>query len=291
MSKKRREDQEKRKPLELSPLRIAIGVAVVVLSAAVAVTAFTLLGGASLSEGGKTVKLPPVGSPVAAERSAAADLLANKTWDEMSADEQALAESEFNRVFENTEFRASSARIIGIDIFRRDGHTRISRQYSQLKEGVPSNEGQDVAESLIFYCPSDNSQIHAIRYDKTPLKTQVGEAIQEPRAQPWDIIISGINWEQGVSDLGWRDFEGMRLHGLRVVYNSNQPEVPGNRKEADYWFDQETARLIQRQPVIPDANTEDQLYTLQWRALPTVEVPADQPRLDCVGDVLAKVAG
>jgi hypothetical protein len=281
VSKKRRENQENRQPFELKRVHIAIGAAVVLTSAGIAIAVFTVFGGSSISEGKRVLNIPPLGAELPAERGAAADVLANKKWDDMSADERSLVASEANRAYADGTFRASNGLVIGIDVFRSEGHTYITRQYLELADKSKA----DVAESMVFYCPTPQNDIHAVKYFRSPDNIEMSDAKGGSGDRPWEQIVSNIDWSR-VEDFGWATLDGHRLHGFRMGLLSDQT------RHGHYWFDVETARLMQRGEELPSQVDNDRaLYTLQWREMPELVLPDTEERVDCVADLLAKAAG
>ncbi|MBI5289704.1 MAG: hypothetical protein HY873_12095, partial [Chloroflexi bacterium] len=274
--------------------RIVGGAVIVAVFAIIAIAAVTLLGGDELSKS-ETRLLPPTPSGAAPnlERSAAADTLANKTWDAMSEEERQLVESEVNRVFDAATFRASNEIVLGIDVFRRDGKTLVSRQYQQI-ETTPGEPA--LAEQTIVYCP-DGESWKPYRYIVTPIQKQMDERTPSQSPRPWNEVVSDIDWSS-VTDLGWKDIGGRRAHGFDVRFNfaggstGDAQATPGAERRARYWFDVENARLLERGQITEDPDVERQAnYSLDYRQPPDLHIPDDLEKPACVQEVLAQVQG
>lgn len=274
--------------------RIVGGAVIVVVFAIVAIVVVTLLGGDELSKSDTRLAPPtPSGAAPELERSAAADVLANKTWDQMSDDERQLVESEANRVFDASTFRASNEIVLGIDVFRREGRTLVTRQYLQI-DATPGEPA--LAEQTIVYCPEGESW-KPYRYIVTPIQKQVDERTPAQSPRPWNEVVSNIDWSS-VTDLGWKEIDGRTVHGFDVhfafagVSAGDAQPTPGSERRARYWFDVENARLLQRGQITGDADVERQAnYTLDHRLLPDLRIPDDLEQPQCVQDVLAQVRG
>jgi hypothetical protein len=285
VSRKRRENQQKRAGSEWTRTHYIVGAIVVVVSAAVAIAAFTIFVGSSFGEnkGNLVDKLPALGKDLPADTSPASDAL-KKPWDETSPDDRKLIASEVTRVFSDAEFRASSGLVTGIDVKIAGGETQFSRSYAELQEPV---RNMRFAESLVFYCPIGDGNVHYYKYLTSPDGTALSDVIQPDGTQPWETIVSRIDWSQDVVDLGLGQINGRRAHGYRVRFDFNQPDQPTTKK-GDYWFDVENARLLARQEYIEGQNTQQTRYILQYRAFPPARVDDNLDQPDCVQDTLAK---
>lgn len=288
MSRKRRENQEKRAATEWTRVHYAIGLGVVVLSALVAIAVYTIVVGTSFGKEKPNIvdALPAQGAEFPAEKSPASDAL-NKPWDQTSQDERDLIARDTTRVFENVTFRASSGLLPGIDVIIDGGKTQLSRGYAQLKD-PPAN--RRFAESLTFYCPTIDGKVHAYKYLTGPDSTTLSDQIQDPGTQPWQTILSRIDWTQDVTDLGIGEVDGRKVHGYRVFFDYSKPSDP-SPKMGEYWFDVENARLLARQEYIEGKDTLQTRYVLRYRAIPPARIEATQPQPDCVPDLLAKYGG
>ncbi len=274
-------------------VRILTSALVVVAFALIAILVVTLLGGDELSTPDQRLVAPtPIGQSPSIERSAAADVLDSKTWDEMSEEERSLLESEVDRVFADSSFRASSALVVANDIERRDGKTVLSRLYLQA-EGAG---GPELAQRILFYCETPDGILEPHRYilSSSGNQYEIFAASQYPRS--WNTILSDVKWTD-VRDAGWKDIDGRRAHGFEVafVFTGGAGSVPADESEggrALYWFDVENARLLERAKVVKDQDVQKQgTYLLDYRELSPVVVPDDLEQPPCVQEILARVRG
>jgi hypothetical protein len=271
--------------------RVAAGAAVVLVSAAIAIVVVSLLGGDDLSKPETRLAAPPpIGPAPAIERSAAADVLASKTWDAMSEEERQLIESEVNRVFANASFRTSSLIIVANDIERRDGKTVLSRLYVPAE--APS--GQELAQRILFYCETPDGTLQSHRYLISTQGSQHSVLGENQNLRSWNTILSDVKWID-VKDLGWKDIDGRRAHGFEVGFvfsgagGSETPSEAGAGR-ALYWFDVENARLLERTKVVEDPLAQEQsTYRLDYRERSPVVIPDNLERPACVQDILARV--
>lgn len=262
-----------------------VAACVVAGSAIIAIVVFTVVVGTSFGEGTTPLvdQLPAMGSEIPAEPSTASDAL-KKPWDQLTDDDKALIKSEVNRVFNDATFRASNGLVAGIDVKIVGGQTQFSRGYVELKDPTPHMR---FAQSLVFYCPIGDGNVHYYKYLTAPSGTTPSDVVQPEGNQPWETIVSRINWDLDVTDLGMGEVGGRRVHGYRVIFNYTDPDAP-EEKKGDYWFDVENARLLARQEYIEGKNTQKTRYILQWRTFAPPQVDASQPQPDCVPDLLAK---
>lgn len=267
-------------------LTIVVGIGIVAAFAGLAILIVTLLGGDELSRDDvDALAIPsPVGPPPEIGRSAAADVLTNKTWDEMTPAERELVESEVRRVFDNSEFRARNGFVEAVDVFRKDGETMASRTYPLI--GTVGNEAR--ATQTSFYCTGDDGTVRAFRYFIAPSARDFREGTTEEFPVAWSPILSGTSWDE-VTDLGFREAGGSRLHGLELDFT-----LPGGdaSDRVQYWFDVETARLIERGRIIEDdpESTEANWYRLQYDLLARPQIPSDMEQPPCVQEILATIA-
>ena len=270
-----------------------LGATVLVVFAIAAILVVTLLGGGALSKSNARPQPPaPIGPGPQLERSAAADILGAKSWDDMSEEERALVQSEVSRVFDQDTFRATNDVIVAIDIFRQDGLTQVSRQYLNIE--TPGGK-QALAQQVLVFCTQPDGTHLPYRYLLSPLQNEFAavEASKYPR--PWDRITADIDWSS-VIDIGFDDVNGRRVHGfdVRYIFGDVEGAVPptGGERRTKYWFDVETAQLLRRAQIITeDPKTEARAaYTLDHSQLPPITLPDSLEKPACVQDVLAKVA-
>lgn len=238
----------------------------------------TLLGVAGLSDEPDPLPTPP---PLGAEepqypRSAAADVLANVSFEEMTEEQLDLVREEVTKAYDNAEFRATSPLIMGLDIVRRDGHTRASHQY-RIGDGP---EGKVLAETVIFYCPGPEGLLDIYRADFTPLLTDVRGERKPEGTQPFDREISALDWTQR-KDLGFDEMHGRRVHGVEMPYRA----MEGDRTLTwQVWFDIETAQLRLRREKPADDNNNFR-YELDWHAVPKIETVPKLGKPPCYDDI------
>lgn len=277
--KRHRNDEEQRQPSrwdmsqwELStPQWVIIGAVVIVAFAAIAVTAVTIIAGSDGSQAG-SVLLPPTPATeeeIPLERSAAADILDSKTWDEMSQEERDLVRSEMERVHDNADFRLVERLIFAIDIARRDGHTVASRQY---RPGDTPGGDRALWTSFTFYCPTEvdgTPWADVYRYGLSPLRGTPVPTYDRVRfdQRPTENYISSIRWDS-ITDLGWDEINGHRVHGFRFDFTT--PDGTGS-VEAEYWVDVDDARLRMR----VETSAPDAPYLFDWRPQPPIIPPIE----------------
>jgi hypothetical protein len=269
------------------PLTIVVGIVIVAVFAGLGILVVTLLGGAD-DPANDALRVPaPVGPPPDIGESAAADLLADKTWDEMNAEERALVEQEIRRVFDSSNFRARSGFVIAVDVFRKDGETIASRTYPELE--APG--GRELATQTLFYCTEPDGSAETYRYFVSSSQSDFYKAREGQYIPAWSAVMSGTDWSN-VTDLGFRNADGLRLHGFEVDYTSPVAESAAVSERIQYWFDVESARLVERGRVIEgdDATTESNWYYLRYDELPPPIVPADLEQPPCVQEILATIA-
>lgn len=240
---------------------IVAGIATVVVSAGIAIAIFTLLGGASLSDNNDrpdlTDDIPQLsGEPVVLERSAAADLLGATSFDDMTPEQLALVKSEAERAFANVDLRAASAAVLAIDVLRRDGTTRASRQYSTP---LGPNGEPVLSVSTAFYCDSEvEGFLDVFRIRRSILATvPEGERIEQG-AQPFERTIEATDWT-GAADVGFEDIRGRRAHGVQVSYITRSGSAPPRQ----LWLDAETAQLLRLTDILDDGR--EAVYEFDWR--------------------------
>jgi hypothetical protein len=248
----------------------------------------SLLGGDDLSKPDSGAQAPgAIGPPPEVPRSAAVDALENKTWDEMTADERALVESEARRVFDNSTFRATNKLVLAIDVYRQEGQTLASRQYREIEAAG----GTEVAPQILFFCDAGQETEHVYRYILSSVQRDFYEAKPQQYQQSFSPILALTDWSE-VRDLGIRNSEpsGRRAHGFELGYAIGQEGTPARRIQ--YWFDVETAQLLERGEVFPgdDIGTEQNWYRLRYDQYPPIIIPDDLEQPDCVKDVLAKIS-
>lgn len=284
MSKKPK--HERAAPFELKRHHVLIGVAVVAASAIAAIAIVTFFGGSSLSEGQKArLPLPTAIGSRNTDRSAAADLLASKPWDDMTPDDHALIRNEFIRTFDSGSFRFSSPLVRASDVFRSGGHTRITRNFTELKSAGNTNT---FLVALSFYCVLSPTMVTSYRYSTSNGSTELTENDVDPKLLPFDPFVYNLDWSS-VSDLGFTEIDGRRAHGFRIPF-SPPSGLPALKTE--YWLDVETAQLLKRIQYRPDGTAPDPnlVYTLDWRQYGVPVVPEGQQRPGCV-DAVAKAFG
>ncbi|HXK32496.1 MAG TPA: hypothetical protein VNM91_00600 [Dehalococcoidia bacterium] len=246
----------------------ALGVAVVAISAGIAIGMVTLLGGSELSEAKPGLEVPgPIGPPPEIARSAAADILANKTWDEMTEEERALVRSEMERVYKNIDFRVRDEFILALDLARRDGQTIAARRYTP----VETPGGRTIAATITqFFCtsPDDPATANVYEYGESPLQTPTPRYQQRPVTErPLNRLLSAADWSTA-QDIGFRDIDGRRAHGFRMQFANTSGT---GTFEWEYWVDVENARVLEVGPQ-DDPNT----YHIDYRQYAPIVPPIDE---------------
>lgn len=273
----RKHKRERDEPFELTRLHIIAGVTIVAVFAGLAIAVFTFFGGADLSKSPERFDVPqPAGSEVEAPRSAAADLLGEKSFTDMTPDEIALVKAEVTRAFDNAQVRTTSAFApLGIDLFRLDGVTRVVRTYQVA--GTPSGKNS-LVEAVFFYCDDASGNMNQYRFTQSELGSSAN-ATQIARDQlPFDGTIKALDWSSP-EDLGFKTIQGHRVHGVTMPYT-----IAGSGQviRAENWFDVETARIIARKAIINENQSSDNvLRTFDWRQPQPIVIPKDRPAAPC----------
>jgi hypothetical protein len=206
----------------------------------------------------------------------------------MTPDERALVESEVRRVFDNSTFRASNGFVRAVDVYRREGRTQVSRTYPI----IDAPGGQETASQTVFYCyyGATDADVQAYRYIVSSVQRDFYPARPGEYPAAWSPILSGTDWSS-VVDLGFRDADGLRLHGLELDYSLPTGQNAGVHRPVQYWFDVETARLIERGAILEDeASTDKNWYRLTYDEPPPFDVPEELEKPTCVQDILATIA-
>ncbi|TAK64067.1 MAG: hypothetical protein EPO22_06025 [Dehalococcoidia bacterium] len=253
--------------------------AVVVVAIVAGAAAFFIVrsrGGDSSpsSRSAAELDIPSPVAPEPASRSSAADLLAGKKWDEMTAEERDLVKGEVARAYENAAFRATSDGL-AVDVYRIDGHTRVVRQF---RSGVPPHP-DDTVQTLVFYCDSADGNLDAFSYTIAPGDVRSDDSSLKARTQPYDGLVAGLDWSQA-TDLGFRTIAGHRTHGFAMPYTPPAGTTPIDSKT---WFDVDSARIIERE------QEGSATYTFDWSVPAPVEIPAGEPVASCADVFYASV--
>ncbi len=254
---------------------VLFGVLILAGFAAAGFVSYTYFAGTSAGTSAPRIAVPqPSGAEQPAERSAAADLLGSKSFADMTPEESEFVKTEVTRAFANAEFRTTSGLLpLGIDIFRIDGVTRVSRQY----EAVPSAGGQpELKETLSFYCDDISGNTNWFRYVTTA--GGAGSAAKQigKDQTPFSNTLTSLDWSTR-EDLGYQTIEGHRTHGVAMQF-----ATPGGRSiRAENWFDVESARLMARKSSNSADDSQNLLRTLDWRQPQVVVIPAGQPVPQC----------
>ena len=282
MAKKKKEPS---RPFEPTKLHIIAGLLVVAAFAILAIGLVTYFGGSSLSKTPQHFDVPDPAAPAPAiERSAAADLLKDKSFSDMTPDEIDLVKREVSRIYDNSQFRTTSAFApLGIDVFRIDGVTRAVREFQVT--GTPGGVN-DLLETVYFYCDDPSGKINSFRYAKSSLGVKaVGQQLPHNEL-PFDAILSGLDWSQP-ADLGHKTMDGRRVHGVSLRYTI---PLTGKAFPAEYWFDEENGRLIARKAILSEEDTSGNvLRPFDWRQPQPLVIPPDQPAAPCAEAVYARI--
>lgn len=268
-------------------VRVAAGLTVVALSAGIAIGVVTLLGGDSLSEP-EAARLPaptPSGPQPPAERSSVADLLESKGWGDMTHEEREAAVSEFVRAFHNVEFRTGNVQVLATDVWRRDGQSLASRVYFESGESGPDGKIFLYARTS-FYCDLPGGGFRAHRYLKSPTETQYEASDPGSVPRTFDDAVISANWSGPVRDLGIEEIDGRRARGFELGFRGGGDENPNAR----YWFDVETAQLVQRAEVVEkEENIEKLAFTLDYSILPPIDISGAPEEPPCVQDIIDRL--
>lgn len=217
---------------------VLVGAAVLTFGA-IALTAFVVR---TVRDDDPPAPLQPVPTLTAPapeiERSSAADILTNKTLDEMTADERALVAAEARRVFDDSVFRATAPAIVAIEVIRKDGETRAARVWS-YREGA--GDALVLASAESFYCPVGGGAIDAYTQYFSPIgDTVVDKQTLQPNGAPFELTIDGLVWDQA-EDRGFHEIDGRQAHAFEMPFT---PFNRSNTIQVEIWLDVENARLL-----------------------------------------------
>ncbi len=257
---------------------ILIGAGVIVLTAVLGVGIVTAFGGASLSEKDPEQPRPPAltGETPPIERSAAAGLLESTSFDDMTQTERNLVRDEATRVFANAEFRATSSAVLAIDVVRRDGETRATRQFTI---GESPGDEPILQDTRSFFCHAPvEGFLDAYRTTVTPLNTTIGGDRIEATSQPFDREMSAVGWNQ-MTDLGYDEVSGRRIHGVEMPFTTRAGLIIPWRM----WFDVENARMLKRGEINRAGNEVE--YLLDWRSPAKIETTAQLGVPPCYNEI------
>ncbi len=258
---------------------LVFGAIVMVAAVGTGILIATLLGFAGLSD--EPEKLPEMPALGADEpqypRSAAADILASVSFEEMTQEQIDLVKTEVTKAFDNAEFRATSPLVMGLDVVRRDGHTRAVHQYRPVD--APGG-GLMLAETIIFFCPGPEGFVDIFRADFSPLMGNVRGERKPEGTQPLDREISALDWTQR-KDLGFDEFQGHRIHGVEMPFRAIESD---STLPWQLWFDVETAQLRVRREV-PSDNNDNFRYEFDWHAIPKIEPTEALGKPPCYDDI------
>lgn len=234
------------------------GLAIVLVSAGIAIAIFTALGGSSLSdEGDEPPELPALGAPAPTERSAVADLLENTSFDDMTDEELERVRAEVTRVYADTEFRASNRLVRAIDVIRREGHTVASRQYSLVETPAGTMANHEITS---FYCDSEvDGFVDIFRSRSSVVRTRTEGLRERDGVQAFERVISATDWSEA-KDVGFDEVNGRRVHGVEVKFEP----LAGGLIGWQLWFDVETAQLLR----FVDMLAPSTAYTLTFAEVP-----------------------
>lgn len=255
-----------------------IGAGVIALTALLGIGIVTAFGGASLSEKDPDVPEPPAlaGEPPIIERSKAADLLEEKSFDDMTQAERDLVRDEATRVFADAEFRATSIAVLAIDVVRRDATTRATRQY---KIGEGPGGALILQDIRSFYCDAPvEGFLDAYRTTVTPIGTTQGGDRVGTTTQAFDREMTAVDWTQ-TTDLGYDEILGRRVHGMEVPFAT----LGGVSMRRQMWFDVENARVLRHGEVTPEGIRGE--YTFDWRKPPRIESTVELGIPPCYAEI------
>ncbi len=257
---------------------VLVGAGVIALTALLGVGIVTAFGGASLSKKDPEVPQPPAlaTDPPPIERSAAADLLEGTSFDDMTQAERDLVRDEATRVFGDAEFRATSGGVLAIDIVRRDGTTRATRQFNI---GESPGGALVLQDTRSFFCDAPvEGFLDAYRTTVTPLGTTIGGDRIDVTSQPLDREMSAVDWSQ-TTDLGYDEVSGRRVHGVEMPFTA----LSGSTIPWRMWFDVENGRMLKRGEIRTDGG--EAVYIFDWRSPPKIETTSELGIPPCYDEI------
>ncbi len=261
-------------------LTLVGGALVVVVFIVVGIVLVTLLGGDDLSKPDpKQPELPALGALPDAPRSSVADLLENASFDTMSADDRAKVAAEVLRMFADTDVRGSSPVILGLDISRRGGQTRATREYRISAD----NPGATplIVTSTSFFCDGTPGTVDLYRLRDTGLDRETEYDTRSVDSPPVQRLFSGMDWS-AAKDLGFREINGRRAHGAGLLYRPQATSEPVN---VEQWFDVENGRLLY---YVGSNGPELQGWTFDWRTPPPITVPEGLNTPPCAAAIIGE---
>ena len=204
----------------------------------------TLLGGDDVgSRDDPEVTVPaPLGPPPDIGRSAAADALANKTWDDMTADERALVEQEVRPSVRQLHIPGEQR------VCRRGRCVSQGRRNACAARTYPEIEaagGTARATQTLFYCTEEDGEppgvsiFHVFVAERLLRSRETGQCIPS-----WSVVMSrhGLVQRRSTSDSVTRTVSAAARSGARLC--SPVGDAAGVSERIQYWFDVETARLV-----------------------------------------------
>jgi hypothetical protein len=222
------------------------------------------------------VPTPPGAEP--SEASAAADALANKTWDQMSQDEHDLVRTELTRTWSNAGLRVESSNILARDIFVLDGKTRAAREYEAVKSDGSTT---GIKQALTFFCDnSDGTVENFIATIDVDGRAALNRVTTPQDTYPFFAILSGLDWTD-VKDLGWDTVAGHRAHGFDILYTNS---TGGKSTRIQNWIDVTTAHLLRR---YEESTGSD--FHFDWRQPAPLTMPTGAPKAPCADVFYRKV--
>lgn len=243
------------------------GVLFVGLFIALGVVIVTLLGGDELSEGDPDLPdLPALGEAPDTGRSPHADLLADTSFDDMTAEQREAIADEAERLFADANVRVSSQQVPGLDIARRDGNTRATVQY-RYSDGSPGGVWTLVT-TTIFYCEGPDGTVDIYRVDDSGFDSAATYDRKDADSPPFQRVFRGADWSEP-KDLGLQVINRVRARGVQLKFRPQEGAAP---VDVEHWYSIETGRLI----YYNDVGVDDALgYFFDWREPPAIQIPEE----------------
>lgn len=249
------------------------GILFVSLFIALGIVIVTALGGDELSkEDPKQPELPALGAAPDVPRSPNADLLASTSFEDMTPEQRKAIADDAARQFANGEVRVSSDQIPGLDIARRDGHTRATRQF-RIGDQNPGSE-LSLITTTIFYCDGPPGTVDIYRVDDSGFEANATYDRKSADSPPFERLFPGADWS-APADLGRNTINGIEVRGVQIKY---RPQETADPVDVEHWYDIDTGRLI----FYRDAKVDSRFgYYIDWRVPPPIEVPEEMNTPPC----------
>lgn len=124
----------------------------------------------------------------------------------------------------------------------------------------------------------------AFRYLKSPTDIEFEASAPGIAPRAWDDVVFGAQWAGDVRDLGLRSIEGRQARGFTLAFRSVSGGEP---VQAEYWFDVETAQLLERAEMLAKRSDVEALaYRLDHVVPPPIDISGAKEIPGCVQNII-----